>query len=339
MADARAILRRVPMFAALSDDDCDAVLRVLKARKGRPGDTLFREGDPGDTLLVVVEGSLDASVTTAHGAQASLSVIEPGHVVGELAFLDAAPRAATVSTKSGATVLEFSRRALLLLCRDQPRIAAVLQRTVLADLARRLRAVEGAPAAASPKSLRGKGRPVTAAQLRAFPVLASHSAEDLELLAYMGTVRGFAKGEALMHEGAEGDAAFLILVGSVAVTRASEDAPVATLAPGALVGQLALLDHARRSATVTATTDTTALELEVRVFANLVNASSPLALAFQREVARAAARHLRSASARFAATASASPSEAPAHNEIEGDWSTADDAGIDLAIDLDLTRR
>jgi CRP-like cAMP-binding protein len=327
MADARAILRQVPMFAALTDDDCDAVLRVLKARKGRPGDTLFREGDPGDTLLVVVEGSLEATVTTAHGAQANLAVIDPGHVVGELAFLDAAPRAATVSTKSGATVLEFSRRALLLLCRDQPRIAAVLQRTVLSDLARRLRTIEGAPTAASPKStqsaasVRGKGRPVTAAQLRAFPVLASHSDEDLELLAYMGTVRGFAKGEALMHEGAEGDAAFLIL--------------------GALVGQLALLDHARRSATVTATTDTTALELKASVFANLVNASSSLALAFQREVARAAARHLRSASARFAASANggAKTAEAPTHNEIEGDWSTADDAGIDLAIDLEATRR
>jgi CRP-like cAMP-binding protein len=347
MADARAILRQVPMFAALTDDDCDAVLRVLKARKGRPGDTLFREGDPGDTLLVVVEGSLEATVTTAHGAQANLAVIDPGHVVGELAFLDAAPRAATVSTKSGATVLEFSRRALLLLCRDQPRIAAVLQRTVLSDLARRLRTIEGAPTAASPKStqsaasVRGKGRPVTAAQLRAFPVLASHSDEDLELLAYMGTVRGFAKGEALMHEGAEGDAAFLILGGSVAVARASESAPVATLAPGALVGQLALLDHARRSATVTATTDTTALELKASVFANLVNASSSLALAFQREVARAAARHLRSASARFAASANggAKTAEAPTHNEIEGDWSTADDAGIDLAIDLEATRR
>jgi CRP/FNR family cyclic AMP-dependent transcriptional regulator len=343
MPDARAIIRQVPMFAALSDDDCDAVLRVLKARKGRPGDTLFREGDPGDTLLVVVEGSLEATVTTAGGAQASLSVIAPGHVVGELAFLDAAPRAATVSTKSGATVLEFSRRALLLLCRDQPRIAAVLQRTVLTDLTRRLRATEGAPAAA-PKSATPAsraGRPVTAAQLRAFPVLASHSSEDLELLAYMGTVRGFAKGDALMREGAEGDAAFLLLGGSVEVTRASESGPVATLAPGALVGQLALLDHARRSATVTATSDTTALELKASVFGNLVNASSPLALAFQREVARAAARHLRSASARFAANAGprAKTEEAPTHNEIEGDWSIGDDAAIDLAIDLEAARR
>jgi len=349
------------MFAALSDDDCDAVLRVLKAREGRAGDTLFREGDPGDTLMIVVDGRLEATVKTASGAQAMLSVIEPGHVVGELAFLDAAPRAATVSTKSGATVLEFSRRALLLLCRDQPRIGAILQRNVLADLARRVRAIEGtsipagpmsarAPASLRagsapaereshvPTSLRAKGRTVTAAQLRTVRVLASHSDEDLELLAYMATLRVFARGEALMQEGTEGDAAFLILDGSVSVTRAGESMPVATLEPGALVGQLALLDRARRSATVTAQTDTTVLELKATVFGNLVNASSPLALRFQREVATAAARHLRGANARFVASVGM-PAQAPSLNEVEGDWSDGSDEPIELAVDLGAIRR
>jgi CRP/FNR family cyclic AMP-dependent transcriptional regulator len=345
------------MFAALSDDDCDAVLRVLKARQGRPGDTLFHEGDPGETLMIVVDGRLEASVRTAGGAQARLSIIEPGHIVGELAFLDAAPRAATVSTKEGATVLEFSRRALLLLCRDQPRLGAIVQRSMLADLARRVRAMEGAlspagpvsgraPASAAssgaePTSMRAKGRPVTAAQLRAVPVLASHSDEDLELLAYMATLRGFARGEVLMREGAEGDAAFLILSGRVDVSRAGESRPVATLEPGALVGQLALLDRARRSATVTATTDATALELKASVFGNLVNASSPLALRFQREVAMAAARHLRGANVRFAASAASAPGSAaqpPSLNEVDGDWSDGSDEPIELGVDLEAIR-
>jgi CRP-like cAMP-binding protein len=353
------------MFAALTDDDCDAVLRVLKARHGRPGDTLFREGDPGETLMIVVEGQLEATVKTASGAQAKLSVIEPGHVVGELAFLDAAPRAATVSTKSGATVLEFSRRALLVLCRDQPRIGAILQRHVLADLARRVRAIEGtlAPAPAgplsarsapaslraggspaadrqslAPHSMRTKPRTVTAAQLRTVRVLATHSDEDLELLAYMATLRVFARNEVLMQEGTEGDAAFLILDGRVDVSRAGETMPVATLEPGALVGQLALLDRARRSATVTAQSETTVLELKASVFGNLVNASSPLALRFQREVATAAARHLRGANARFVANAGGAGPQAPALHEVEGDWSDGSDEPIELGVDLDAIR-
>ncbi len=348
------------MFAALSDDDCDAVLRVLKARQGRPGDTLFHEGDPGDTLMIVVEGKLEATVKTASGLQATLSVIEPGHVVGELAFLDAAPRAATVSTKSGATVLEFSRRALLVLCRDQPRIGAILQRNVLADLARRVRAIEGTPAPAgpmsarapaslrigstpptareslAPTSIRSKPRTVTAAQLRTVRVLATHSDEDLELLAYMATLRTFIRGEALMQEGTEGDAAFLILDGTVSISRAGDSMPTVTLEPGALVGQLALLDRARRSATVTAMTDTTALELKASVFGNLVNASSPLALRFQREVATAAARHLRGANARFAANTGGT--QGATLHELDDDWSDGSDEPIELGVDLGAIR-
>ena len=350
------------MFAALSDDDCDAVLRVLKARQGKPGDTLFREGEPGETLMVVVDGQLEASVTTPDGSQAKLAAIQPGQVVGELAFLDAAPRAATISTPTGATVLEFSRRALLLLCRDHPRIGAMIQRSVLADLSRRARAVEGALGASSPVSARSaksaradgreshsphstpqKGRAITAAQLRAIPVLASHSAEDLDLLAYVATLRGFARGEALMNEGDEGDAAFLLLSGSLRVTRAADSATVATLEAGALVGQLSLLDRAPRSATVTAIADSTALELKASVFTNLVNASSPLALRFQREVATAAARHLRGANARFAASAGGPSSRRSLHEmdgaEIAGDWTTQSDEPIELGVDLEALRR
>jgi CRP-like cAMP-binding protein len=359
MADAREILRRVPIFADLSDEDCDVVLRVLKARRGRPGDTLVREGEPGDTLMIVVEGQLEASVTTSGGAQARLSIIPAGHIVGELAFLDASPRAATVTTPTGATVLEFSRQALLLLCRDRPKIAASIQRNVLADLSQRVRAVEGtqgrAPAAsAAPASLRSvslpresvvpvsarpKGRPVTAAALRAIPILATHSNEDLELLAYAATLRGFAKGEVLMHEGAVGDAAYLIVNGSVSVTRRGSPGIVATLETGALVGQLALLDRAPRSATVTAGSDTTTLELRADVVQNLLRASSPLALRFQREIAGAAARHLRAATARFAASAGPAAEAGPLDAEIEGDWSRGEEEPIELAVDMDAIRR
>jgi CRP-like cAMP-binding protein len=339
------------MFADLSDDDCDAVLRVLKGRRGAPGQTLFSEGDPGDTLMIVVDGQLEATVTAPDGSQARLSTIPAGHVVGELAFLDAAPRSATVTTPTGATVLEFSRQALLVLCRDNPRIGATIQRNVLADLAKRVRAVEGtlghvrtAPQRLSGQmkavsgSNRPRGKPVTVPQLRAIPVLASHSNEDLELLAYATTLRGFSRGDVLMHEGASGESAFLVLRGQVVVTRNGERAPLAILEDGALVGQLALLDRAPRSATVTAAADTTALEIAASVFTHLVGAHTPLALRFQREIATAAARHLRQANQRFANKA-ANDARMPAFHEIKGDWAQGGDEPIELGVDLDAIRR
>jgi CRP-like cAMP-binding protein len=286
----------------------------------------------------------------------------PGEVVGEMAFVDAEPRSATVSAPEGATVLEFSREALAGLCRSAPRVAAAIQRNVLFDVARRLRdagekLTDGVVArdarwSAAPESLRRSGRGLTAEQLRSIPALATYSAEDLELLAYIASLKSFSAGETLMTEGSLGDACWLVVQGSVAVTRAPSRSPLATLGPGALVGQLALLDRAPRNATVTAMINTAALEVRADAFANLVRASSPVALRFQLQVALAGVRQLRAATRKLAATiprdsapptAVAPSASAPAPASLSSgrmldvdDW---EEAGSGEELELDLGGR
>jgi CRP-like cAMP-binding protein len=356
----------VRAFADLGDDECDAVLAVLKARRGAPGDALFEEGDPGASLMIVLDGHLVASVRTPGGGTEEVARLGPGEVVGEMAFIDAEPRSATVTAPAGATVLEFSREALAGLSRTAPRVAAAIQRNVLTDVARRLRDAgikltddassagarsvrEGS--ASGPESMRRSGRGLGVQQLRTLPALASYSAEDLELLAYIATLKSFAAGETLMTEGSVGDACWLVVQGSVAVTRASQRTPLANLGPGALVGQLALLDRAPRNATVTATTSTAALEVRADAFANLVRASSPVALRFQLQVALAGVRQLRAATRKLAASVPrevAAPSSASAPSAVPpaamssgrmldvDDW---DEEGSGGELELDLGPR
>ena len=327
----REILRRVRAFADLVDDECDAVLAVLKARRGNPGDVLFHQGDRGDTLLVVLDGELVAQVDGAEVAR-----LGPGEVVGEMAFVDAEPRSATVSAPTSATVLEFSREALATLRSTKPRAAASIQRNVLVDVARRLRDASGA--SGPPNSLRGApvsirrlGRGLTAEQLRAVPALASYGAEDLDLLAYIAQLRTFTAGDVIMTEDTFGDACWLLLTGEVAVLRGGQQ--IATLGPGALVGQLALLDLAPRSATVTAVTETATLEVRADAFTNLVRASSPIALRFQWQVALAGVRQLRAATQRLAQRESLAPMSG---RMLDGDdWDDEPSA----SLELDLRRR
>lgn len=352
----REILRRVRAFADLGDDECDAVLAVLKARRGAPGDALFKEGDRGDSLMIVLDGHLVATVRTDAGTQEEVARLGPGEVVGEMAFVDAEPRSATVTAPAGATVLEFSRAALDGLRASAPRIAASIQRNVLADVARRLRDVgeklsDPMSGGGAPRSLRGSssagpesrrpGRGLTAEQLRTIPALASYTPEDLELLAYIATFKSFPAGEVLMKEGAEGDACWLLVRGSVAVTRAAQSTPLATLGPGALVGQLALIDRAARNATVTATVETAALEVRADAFANLVRASSPVALRFQLQVALAGVRQLRAATKKYA-EASAREASAPMSSgrmlDVD-DWEDQPSGSLELAIDPSTIRR
>lgn len=342
-AEKRAILRRVRVFAGLSDDECDAVLGVLRAQRGGAGDVLFRQGDPGDTLMIVLEGRLVARVRTEAGAEEEVASLGPGEVVGEMAFVDAEPRSATVSAPDGATVLTFSRGALRSLEQRAPRVAAAIRRNVVLDVARRLRDAGerlsdgvASGAAREPDAAERSARSLTAAQLRTFPALASHGAEDLELLAYVSTLRSFEAGATLVREGDEGDACYLVVAGTVAVARRASKSTLATLGPGSLVGQLALLDRAPRSATVTASTEVTALEVRARSFANLMAASSPIALRFQEQVALAGVRQLRAATRKVADAAAREAIAAPASMRMieVDDW---DDAAahesLELAVD------
>lgn len=354
MADGarREILRRVRAFAELNDEDCDAVLAVLKARRGAPGDTLFRQGEPGRSLMIVLEGRLVATVRTDHGTEETIAELGPGEVVGEMAFVDAEPRSASVSTPEGATVLDFTREALASLCRTAPRVAAAIQRNVLFDVARRLRdagvrltdEAAGGSRATLPagEPSRRSTRGLSVEQLRTLPALAGYTGEDLELLAYIATLRTFAAGEVLMKEGTEGDACWLLVAGNVAVTRSGQGTSLANLGPGALVGQLALLDRAPRSATVTATRDTAALEVRADAFTNLVRATSPIALRFQQQVALAGVRQLREATAQLALTASRASAPPPTSMRMLEDWDEGETAGgpaLELDVDPHAGRR
>ena len=350
-AEKRAILRRVRAFAELGDDECDAVLRVLVARRGRPGDVLFREGDPGASLMIVLEGQLVARVRTDAGTEEEIARLGPGEVVGEMAFIDAEPRSATVSSGDvPVMVLEFTRAALGVLVRDAPRVASAILRNVLFDVARRLRdAGDRLEDGAAPASVRGPvslgrtGRALTVDQLRSLPAFAGYSDADLELLVYIGTLRTFAAGDVLMREGTHGESCFLIASGAVAVTREGSASPIATLGPGALVGQLALLDRAPRSATVIASLDTVTLDVQGTSFANLVRASSPLALRFQWQVALAGVRQLRTATRRLTVAQTPKTALAPDGLRMLDDWDDWDDGApgpaLELAIDPASLRR
>ena len=90
------------------------------------------------------------------------------------------------------------------------------------------------------------------------PLLSGLEPSELERIAQVAIPRSFPKGARVFHEGDRTDACYVIRAGEVRVTREHPDgraiAP-ATLGPGELVGELAMLDGGVRSASVEALTD------------------------------------------------------------------------------------
>jgi CRP/FNR family cyclic AMP-dependent transcriptional regulator len=77
-------------------------------------------------------------------------------------------------------------------------------------------------------------------------------------------------GTVLAHQGDHGGEAFVVAEGTVAVVREGED--LAVLGSGEVLGELALLDHTRRSADVVARTPVRLLVFGVRDFQQLLDA-------------------------------------------------------------------
>ena len=75
------------------------------------GQIIFKEGSSGDWVYVVLSGSVEISKTIG-GKKSILSVLEPGEVFGELGYLGAIKRTATVRAVGETTVGVIDRTFL-----------------------------------------------------------------------------------------------------------------------------------------------------------------------------------------------------------------------------------
>jgi CRP/FNR family transcriptional regulator len=96
------------------------------------------------------------------------------------------------------------------------------------------------------------------------PLFSELSEAEIERVAQVAVPRSFPRDTRVFHEGDAGDACYIIRSGSCRVTREHSDGRAITLAnlgPGAIFGELAMLDGEARSASVEVTEDTELLAL------------------------------------------------------------------------------
>ena len=106
--------------------------------------------------------------------------------------------------------------------------------------------------------------------LRRVALFSSCSTKDLEKIAKAGDEVNMDAGSVIVDQGQTGREAFVIISGSATVKRNGKK--VATLGAGAVVGELSLLDHGPRTATVVADTECTMLVISQRQFLAVIDA-------------------------------------------------------------------
>lgn len=100
-------------------------------------------------------------------------------------------------------------------------------------------------------------------------------AQELRRLELRGTMLHLPEGRITIREGDVGRECMIIADGAFTVSKAGE--PVALLAAGDLMGELALITHTRRTASVMATTDSIVYVFNPREFRSVLDSCPTLA--------------------------------------------------------------
>ena len=88
------MLRNVPFFAGLADQELEVLADSLGKRTFGKGMIIFHKGSPGQTLYIIQSGKVRIFILSESGQEISVNIYGPGDVFGELALLDGLPRSA-----------------------------------------------------------------------------------------------------------------------------------------------------------------------------------------------------------------------------------------------------
>ena len=111
----------------LEKDECQILTTVMGIRHLKDGETLVKEGDRDTTLFVLTAGKLAVS-SIVGGKDVTVYNMKVGEVAGTRAFVDRAPRRATLKAVGNATVYTLEPEKFETLLDSHPRIVYKVMR-------------------------------------------------------------------------------------------------------------------------------------------------------------------------------------------------------------------
>jgi len=232
------LLAGVPAFSHLPDPVLEDLASRLREERFRSADRVVVEGDTDDRLYLIVEGRAEASTIGPSGI-VPLAALGPGELFGELSLLEAGGR-------RQATVTAIEPLLLLSLRATDFRLALDAHpegRSAFEKLADDLLVTRLLKQASPFSTLDGERLRHLAARL-----------EHLEV----------STGETIIRQGEAGEECYVLRSGRVEVLTSEaqgDERILATLDPGSLFGEAALLTDGTRNATVRALEPCTLLVL------------------------------------------------------------------------------
>lgn len=111
----------------LEKDECQVLTSVMKVRSLVDGEVLVNEGDADNTLFILTQGKLVVS-SEVEGEQSAVYTMKVGESAGTRAFVDLAPRRATLTAEGNTVVYTLEPTDFEGLLDSHPRIVYKVMR-------------------------------------------------------------------------------------------------------------------------------------------------------------------------------------------------------------------
>ena len=229
------------MFSHLDEKDLHIVIDAMEEKIYETGQRVITQGDDGAELFLVGEGTLECFRVMKKGEEPS-KLREYGHsdAFGELALLYNAPRAATITAKTNATLYSLDRDTFNYIVKD----SAIKKREKYEQ------------------------------SLKNVKVLESVSLYERSQVADAIIEEKFSPGDKVISQGDIGSVFYMISEGEATAYKVFEeggdDKEVMQYKPGDYFGELALLKNEPRAASVLAKTNLIVMKLDRNSFKRLI---------------------------------------------------------------------
>lgn len=261
-------LRKIPFFAALTDNEVQALAQAMTPRDFTKGELIFKQGDPGDALYIIDAGGV--KVVADDGPEADVFAhLGEGDFFGEMALLTGKPRSAAVRAITDTRAFLLKKCDFDKLLAEHPTLAL----SISSVLSRRLAQAD---------------RQLVEQRLKKVFLFSALAENELYALAQKLQPRQYKRNWLIYAEGEPGEEMFIIQSGKVKVVSdaATEKHTLATLSDGDFFGEMALLAGGLRSAAVRAITDLNVWVLSKCDFEEMVNAHPAIGLELSRALSQ-----------------------------------------------------
>jgi CRP/FNR family cyclic AMP-dependent transcriptional regulator len=106
---------------------------LLKCQRNQ---IVYSQGDPADSVFFIREGRVKVGVTSEHGKEATIALLEEGDCFGEGCLNGQAARLSTVKTMTDSVIVRLEKKVALRLLHDHPEFAETFLSYTLARKAR-----------------------------------------------------------------------------------------------------------------------------------------------------------------------------------------------------------